>query len=200
MTQAPVLPEKRELRGSKRVTLVLDLDETLVHCTVDPVENPDHVFCIRFNDEDFRVYVRKRPHLEAFLEAVSELFEVVIFTASQRVYAETLLNMIDPKRKYIKHRLYRDSCLPVDGNYLKDLNVLGRDLSAVALVDNSAYAYGFQIDNGIPIESWFDDEEDRELSRLLPFLRRLAKAKDVRPLIRSAFRTHELLNNACNHP
>lgn len=49
-----------------------------------------------------QVYVRKRPHLDAFLEAVSELFEVVVFTASQRVYAERLLNMIDPQKKYVK--------------------------------------------------------------------------------------------------
>lgn len=50
----------------------------------------------------FQVYVRKRPHLDAFLEAVSELFEVVVFTASQQVYAERLLNMIDPQKKFVK--------------------------------------------------------------------------------------------------
>lgn len=49
-----------------------------------------------------QVYVRKRPHLDAFLEAVSELFEVVVFTASQQVYAERLLNMIDPQKKFVK--------------------------------------------------------------------------------------------------
>lgn len=46
--------------------------------------------------------MRKRPHLDAFLEAVSELFEVVVFTASQQVYAERLLNMIDPQKKFVK--------------------------------------------------------------------------------------------------
>ncbi|CAN0455829.1 unnamed protein product [Discosporangium mesarthrocarpum] len=92
-----------------------------------------------------QVYVRKRPHLDSFLQAVSELFEVVVFTASQQVYAERLLNMIDPQKKYVKYRLYRDACMALEGNYLKDLNVLGRDLSKVAIVDNSPYAYGFQV-------------------------------------------------------
>ncbi|CAM9402807.1 unnamed protein product, partial [Laminaria digitata] len=202
--QAPALPEKRKTRHGKELTLVLDLDETLVHCTVDPIANPDHRFEVHFNGEEFQqVYVRKRPHLDLFLAAVAELFEVVVFTASQQVYAERLLNMIDPQKKFVKYRLYRDACMTFEGNYLKDLNVLGRDLSKVAIVDNSPYAYGFQIDNGIPIESWFDDTADEELLHLLPLLKQLISESesaggDVRPFIRNIFKTHELVDKARN--
>ena len=45
-----------------------------------------------------RVHVRRRPHLGAFLQRCAELFEVVVFTASQKVYAEQLLNILDPSR------------------------------------------------------------------------------------------------------
>lgn len=54
-SQAPVLPEKRKTRHGKELTLVLDLDETLVHCTVDPIVNPDHRFEVHFNGEEFQV-------------------------------------------------------------------------------------------------------------------------------------------------
>ncbi len=47
---------------------------------------------------------------------------------------------------------------------MKDLNVLDRDLKRTVLVDNSPHAYAYQIDNGIPIESWFDDDHDTEVS------------------------------------
>lgn len=63
LMQAPVLPEKRKTRHGKELTLVLDLDETLVHCTVDPIANPDHRFEVHFNGEEFQV--RKR-----FIQAV----------------------------------------------------------------------------------------------------------------------------------
>lgn len=115
-------------RGDNRISLVLDLDETLVHCTVEPIDDPDMIFPVEFGGVEYQVHVRKRPFLKEFLEAVYEKFEVIVFTASQKVYADSLLDRIDPEGKYIKHRMFRESCLPVEGNYLKDLNVLGRGL------------------------------------------------------------------------
>jgi hypothetical protein len=63
------------------------------------------------------------------------------------------------------------------------------------LVDNSPHAYGFQVDNGIPIESWFDDNTDTELLKLAAFLKHVHRVADVRDLVREHFRTYELLDN-----
>ena len=181
---------------ASKPTLVLDLDETLVHCTVEAIPNPDLTFPVNFNGVLYIVYVRKRPYLDYFLEAVSRSFEVVVFTASQKVYADVLLDLLDPEKKYVKHRLFRESCVCVQGNYLKDLHVCGREYHKTALVDNSPHAYGYQIENGIPIESWFDDDNDTELLKLVGFLRKAFAASDVRTVIREHFKTHDLINRA----
>jgi CTD small phosphatase-like protein 2 len=101
-----------------------------------------------------------------------------------------------PEGKYIQHRLFREACLSVEGNFLKDLNVLGRDLSKSILVDNSPHAFGYQVDNGIPIESWFDDPNDTELIKLERFLKSLHGVKDVRTVIRKMFRTYQLVDQS----
>lgn len=178
------------------ITLVLDLDETLVHCTVEPVPNADMVFPVVFHGIEYKVHVRCRPFLTEFLEAIHKKFEVVVFTASQQVYADELLNRIDPEGKYIKYRMFRESCLLVQGNYLKDLNVLGRNLKKAVLVDNSPHAFGYQVDNGIPIESWFDDPRDTELVKLEQFLQTLHGANDVTTLVRAKFQTYKLIRDA----
>ncbi|ESW35749.1 hypothetical protein PHAVU_001G261600 [Phaseolus vulgaris] len=189
----------KQTRSCPSTTLVLDLDETLVHSTLEPCEDVDFTFPVNFNCEEHIVYVRCRPHLKDFLERVSGLFEIIIFTASQSIYAEQLLNVLDPKRKIFRHRVYRESCVYVEGNYLKDLTVLGRDLAHVMIIDNSPQAFGFQVDNGIPIESWFEDRSDRELLSLLPFLESLVGVDDVRPLIAKKFNLREKIAAAV-HP
>lgn len=188
------LPEKEP--GTPRISLALDLDETLVHCSVEPLSNAELTFTVTFNAQDYEVFVRTRPHLDVFLKQVSQWFEIIVFTASQQVYADKLLNILDPERKYIRHRVFRDSCVCVDGNYLKDLHILGRDLRFTAIVDNSVQAFGFQLNNGIPIESWFDDDADTELLNLLTFLKTLKDVStDVRPLIKETFRLEDFVSS-----
>lgn len=108
-----------------------------MHSTLEPCDNADFTFTVNLNLTEHTVYVRCRPHVREFLERVARFFEIIIFTASQSIYAEQLLNVLDPKRKIFRHRLFRESCLIVDNNYLKDLSVLGRDLSRVIIIDNS---------------------------------------------------------------
>ena len=191
LARTPLLASKAVC--SPKVTLVLDLDETLVHCATEPISECDFTFNVVFNEVDYNIYVRKRPYMDEFIRRVADQFELVIFTASQQVYADRLLDLLDPERTWSKNRLFRDACVNVEGNFVKDLTILGRDMSSVVIVDNSPHAYGFQIDNGIPIESWFDDDDDTELLKTADFLLTITDAADVRPPVRDMYAQRALV-------
>lgn len=170
---APLAPE-----DAHKKTLVLDLDETLVHSSFKPVSNADFVISIELENVIHRVYVLKRPGVDAFLKAVGQKFEVVVFTASLAKYADPLLDILD-KHKVVKKRLFREACVFHYGNYVKDLSMLGRRLESTIIIDNSPFSYMFQPDNAIPILSWFNDKNDRHLYDLVPFLDSIAHVDDV---------------------
>lgn len=92
----PPIPLPAKDKDDPPISLVLDLDETLVHCTVEPVDDADLVFPVVFHGMTYQVHVRLRPHLFTFLERIKDKYEVIVFTASQQVYADELLNLIDP--------------------------------------------------------------------------------------------------------
>jgi len=174
-------PMPPEMKGRK--TLVLDLDETLVHSSFRPVPGPDFIISIELDGVTHRVYVQKRPGVDHFLEEMGSKFEVVVFTASLDKYANPVLDILDPKG-FIKVRLFREACVQHYGNYVKDLSLLGRRLEDTLIIDNSPFSYMFQPDNAIPITSWFNDKTDRELYDLVPFLlEQIVPAEDVAQVI-----------------
>ncbi|THG19308.1 hypothetical protein TEA_028507 [Camellia sinensis var. sinensis] len=113
-----------------------DVNPYLEHC-----EDADFSFPVFFNMKEHRVYVKQRHYLQMFLERVAEMFEIVVFTASQSIYAEQLLDIMDPDRKLISRRAYRESCIFLDGSYTEDLTVLdlrkgGKEMEEVGGADN----------------------------------------------------------------
>jgi Dullard-like phosphatase family protein len=152
-----------------KYTLVLDLDETLVH----------------YIEEIDRHYVQVRPYAEYFISEMGKYFEIVIFTSAEEEYANIVLDEID-KNKVISHKLYRRHVEFNDGFCLKDLNKLGRDIKKVCIIDNDKNNFKLHEDNGIEIKEFLGEQDDNELDLLGDLLMTIVESNldDIRPIIK----------------
>ena len=188
--KSKLLPEKSHANLTKK-TLLLDLDETLVHSSFMPFDKSDIILKVEFDEMMYNIHVLVRPDVNEFLTEVSKYFELVIFTASLSNYASPLLDIIDPQ-KLCSFRLYREHCTYVNGLYVKDLKRIGRDMKSLILLDNSPISYAFTVENGLPIVSWFNDKKDKELVKYIPILKFLSQVDDVRKYIKQFVNDGEL--------
>lgn len=124
------------------------------------------------------------------IEELSKFYEIIVFTASHSCYANVVLDYLDQNSKYISHRLFRENCVQTEeGLFIKDLRVLmNRNLSDIIIVDNAAYSFGFQLDNGLPILPYYDDKTDIELKHLMNYLKSIHNVKDVREVNKKIFK------------
>ncbi|CAM0138784.1 unnamed protein product [Umbelopsis sp. WA50703] len=188
-TPTPSIPHPLPLSYYRSKTLVLDLDETLIHSTsrgngVPGASGRAHVIEVVVDKHACLYYVYKRPHVDYFLRKVSEWYKVVVFTASMSEYADPVIDWLDQENRLISKRYFRQSCTLRGGNYLKDLTLVEPDLAKVCIVDNSPMAYILNSENGIPIEGWISESSDEALLDLLPFLDALRFTEDVRSVLR----------------
>lgn len=129
------------------------------------------------------IYVLIRPYIDEFLKRVSICYEeIIVFTASLAKYANPIIDYID-KHKVIKYRLFREQCTWVNNTFVKELKRLNRNMKKVVILDNNPYSFCLDPDNGIPINSFYDDKNDKELIQMAYVLEKLSKVNDVRPVI-----------------
>lgn len=186
------------LPETKQKTLILDLDETLIHADFDNrLVGHDHLITFKYEDYEVSVPIFIRPGLFEFLEAVSETYEVFVFTASKKEYADAVLNFLDPENRFFKQRFYRENCISIKNRvYIKDLRIfLNRKQENIIMVDNSLYSTTNQISNGVLINSFYNDKEDKELLNLLNYLQNfLLNVPDVRSMNEKIFNFSSILD------
>ena len=114
---------KRRLLASRKLSLVVDLDCTIIHAAVDPTikqwmedkDDPNHAavsdvreFQLTDDVPGIRgcwYYIKFRPGLAEFLENVSQLYELHIYTMGTRQYAQQIAKLVDPDGKYFNDRI-----------------------------------------------------------------------------------------------
>uniref|UniRef100_M4C3X0 FCP1 homology domain-containing protein n=1 Tax=Hyaloperonospora arabidopsidis (strain Emoy2) TaxID=559515 RepID=M4C3X0_HYAAE len=167
------------LKDVGKKCLVLDLDETLVHSSFRRTKYPHIAAPVEIDGAFYLVYMCKRPGVKEFLSEMSKCYEIVVYTASLRKYADPLLDEIDSEG-VIRYRLYHEHCVQCKGGYVKDLSTLNRSLSQTIIVDNAPMSYMFHPQNAIGCSSFIDDPNDGELESISRFLTMIHSVDDVR--------------------
>ncbi|XP_024522923.1 probable C-terminal domain small phosphatase [Selaginella moellendorffii] len=127
----------------------------------------------------------ERPFVDDFLRQMARVYEIVVFTSCDRRIADPILDELDPEGRLFAHRLYTEHCSwSSEVGHVKDLSMLGRGMERVVIVDDSESKCVWNLDNWVPVSSFWDNPGDRELLDLVPFLLGLAKVEDVRPVVR----------------
>lgn len=187
------------LYSEKKKTLVIDLDETLIHSvsrgTTHSNSSQAHIIEVRFaiSGVSTLYYVHKRPYCDLFLSKVCKWYNLIIFTASMKEYADPVIDWLESSFSgSFTQRMYRNHCIARDGvGYIKDLGNIKDPysknatipLTDVVIIDNSPVSYAMHVDNAIQVEGWISDPTDTELLNLLPFLEALRYTTDVRNVL-----------------
>lgn len=146
---------KKRLLAARKLSLVVDLDQTIVHAAVDPTvgewqkdpTNPNYealqdVVAFQLLDDiqaqrGCWYYIKLRPGLQEFLESVAEKYELHVYTMGTRQYAEQIVKIVDPD-----HRFFDDRILSRDESGSMEAKSLARifpvDTKMVVIIDDRA--------------------------------------------------------------
>ena len=115
--------KRQSLHDMRKLALILDIDHTLLHATpsaVLPSKDEMTKFdleCIAVHSEDLvtRYYhlIKLRPGLASFLEEANKMYQLSIYTAGTRAYAESVVKLIDPTGSLFRKRIMSRSDAPL---------------------------------------------------------------------------------------
>ncbi|TDL22925.1 HAD-like protein [Rickenella mellea] len=154
----------------KPYTLLLSIDDLLVTSTWD-------------RQHGWRT--AKRPGVDYFLAYMAQFYEIVVFTSQYYYTALPVLEKLDPYNYFITYKLFRESTRSINGQIVKDLSYLNRDLSKVIMMDTNPEHISANPENAVIMPKWKGDPKDKGLVAMIPFLESIAfyKPQDVRPIL-----------------
>ena len=173
--KVPFLPQIKE-SDDYILTIVLDLDETLIYYEDDNYEEEEEEEDDEENKQVNNNNIILRPGLYEFLDNLIKLkCELIIFSSSKRERAEEIIKMIEKNKKYFNTRLYREYCTLIGSAYVKDISKLGRDIKKTIIIDNDIGCFYLQQENGILVKSFTGNGDDKKLFNLYQILSNIVK-------------------------
>ena len=133
-------------KNIKKYSLVLDLEETLLHFNKNSKNNKEG-------------FIDIRPGTLKFLDDISQFYELIVFNEGEKKFTDFLIDTLEENKIYFEHRFYREHIIIDNNDIVKDLVRIGRSLDKILIVDNMKQNFKLQKDNGILIKSFYGKED-----------------------------------------
>ena len=184
-------PVNFHFKENKKI-VIFELESTLVSCFWGNVPN----------EINNTLGINVRPHLKSSLDLIKKDYNIVIYSSSNRIYVDKILDFLDPEHIYFNYRLYQENCYKFTINdkiyYTKNLNIFKNiaNLKDIIIVDCSVLGFGFFLDNGIPIIPFYDYKEDVELKILSYYLVSISSNYYLRQALKRDMKLNDYLELA----
>ena len=160
---------------SKKYTLVLDLNNTLINYEKNKLNN-NNIFNLR-------------PGLISFLNTLKPIYELISFTNESKEISDKYLNEIECNKKYFDFNLYKEHNILIGRNLVKDISKIGRDMKRIIIVDKLYENIKATPHNGILIKPYFGEKDKSdtvlfELKKLLILVHKMGY-EDIRTAIKN---------------
>ena len=187
----PGEPVNFHFKENKKV-VIFELESTLVSCFGDNLSE----------EINNTIGINVRPHLKSSLDLIQKDYNIVIYSSSNKIYVDNILNSLDPEHIYFNYRLYQEHCFKFKINgkiyFTKNLNIFKNicSLKDMIIVDCSVLGFGFFLENGIPIIPFYDSKEDVELKILSYYLVSISSNYDLRKALKRDIKLNDYLEDA----
>ena len=180
---------------NKKILLIFDLDETLIHATKD-----DLSLKVDFKIGEYNVY--KRPNVDEFLQKCFQNYHVAIWSSADDEYVKETVRQLIPNHEELKFIWTRLNCSikvvkkPLLGGFdyggfykehqwikpLRRIKQKGIGLKSMLIIDNSPYKVIESKENSLIIKSFEGDQTDDELNKLFSFFSKYKNVEDIRSI------------------
>ena len=170
------IASKRVVLGpkTKKYTLILDLDQTLVHAgPIAATGIETHI--------GKEYIISERPYAKELIESLSPKFEIIVFTSADEEYANQVYDYFNVGGNILAKLLTKSSCIATKEGYLvKDLRIFAdRSVNEILIVDDCIISFAFHLANGIPVTPFDGSADDNELYHLINYLKKIYESDDI---------------------
>ena len=101
---------------------------------------------------------------------IKTYYELISFSNEPQNITNAIMQEIESEKKYFDYNLTRDNCIIYENNLVKDISLIGRDITKIIIIDDDENCFNLNKENGIKIAKFNGDKEDNILFELKKIL------------------------------